>query len=93
MYRPRFVVFIISANNGFIKIQGLDFNVSYDFDAGDYGAAFGNLVRLQGALEDFFTEVMVMHEDPDLRTNRLALLLSLRRTFETVADVSRIQVR
>ena len=27
-----------TANNGFIKIEGVDFNVSYDFDLGDYGA-------------------------------------------------------
>ena len=27
-----------TANNGFIKVEGLDFNVSYDFDLGDYGA-------------------------------------------------------
>ncbi len=60
---------------------------------GDYHAALGHLVRLQKPLDDFFTEVMVMHEDTALRTNRLALLLHLRRTFETVADVSRIQVR
>ena len=27
-----------TANNGFIKVEGVDFNVSYDFDLGEYGA-------------------------------------------------------
>lgn len=67
--------------------------VAKQLEEGDYRAALGQLVRLQQPLDDFFTEVMVMHEDPALRTNRLALLLHLRRTFASVADVSRIQVR
>ena len=71
----------------------LDTTMRQQLDAGDYHAALGHLVRLQKPLDDFFTEVMVMHEDPALRANRLALLSGLRRTFETVADVSRIQVR
>jgi glycyl-tRNA synthetase beta chain len=60
---------------------------------GDYRAALGNLLRLEKPLDAFFSKVMVMHEDPALRKNRLALLMHLRRTFSTVANVSRIQVR
>lgn len=59
---------------------------------GQWREALNNLTRLRQPLDAFFTHVMVMHEDADLRANRLALLLQLRQTFETVADVSRIHV-
>jgi glycyl-tRNA synthetase beta chain len=71
----------------------VDAAVTQALQSGDYGAAFGQMARLQDPLEAFFTEVMVMHEDPNLRTNRLALLRGLRETFASVVDISRIQVR
>ena len=35
---------------------------------------------------------MVMHEDPGIRDNRLALLRSLHELFSPLADFSRLQV-
>jgi glycyl-tRNA synthetase beta chain len=61
-------------------------------ETGDYAVALGNLLTLRAPLDDFFTKVMVMHEDPELRANRLALLRDLRQTFGSVADVSRIHI-
>lgn len=60
--------------------------------AGDVALALGNLLTLREPLDVFFTEVMVMHEDPALRANRLALLRELRQTFGSVADVARIHI-
>ena len=71
----------------------LSTSMQSDLDRGDYRAAMGHLIRLQEPLDAFFNEVMVMHEDAALRSNRLALLAGLRQTFSTVADISRIQVR
>ncbi len=71
----------------------LSTSMQSDLDRGDYRAAMGHLIRLQEPLDAFFNEVMVMHEDAALRSNRLALLAGLRHTFSTVADISRIQVR
>ncbi len=58
----------------------------------NYIAAFSTLTKLAQPLDDFFTEVMVMHEDQTLRLNRLALLAGLRRSFASLADISRIHV-
>jgi glycyl-tRNA synthetase beta chain len=68
-------------------------SMQIDLDRGDYRAALSHLLRLQQPLDAFFSTVMVMHEDTELRRNRLALLAGLRDTFSAVADISRIQVR
>lgn len=56
----------------------------------EYTAALGQLAQLRPAVDGFFDEVMVMDEDPNLRTNRLALLSQLRGMFSGVADLSRL---
>jgi len=58
---------------------------------GDYVAALTRLSSLRQAVDDFFDQVLVMSEDPDLRRNRLALLASLEGLFLAVADISRLQ--
>jgi glycyl-tRNA synthetase beta chain len=42
-------------------------------------------------VDQFFDQVMVMSADPDLRTNRLALLQGINALFLEVADISRLQ--
>ncbi len=56
----------------------------------DYTAALRHLARLRAPVDTFFTEVMVMAEDPVLRANRLALLMRLERLMNQVADISRL---
>jgi len=41
-------------------------------------------------VDRFFTEVMVMAEDPQVRDNRLALLGQLEQLMNQVADISRL---
>jgi glycyl-tRNA synthetase beta subunit len=57
----------------------------------DYLGALSRLARLRTALDGFFDQVMVLCDDPELRSNRLALLETLGRLFDRVADLSRLQ--
>ena len=56
--------------------------------AGDYRAALEPLATLGAPLDAFFTDVMVMSDDPALQHNRLALLTTLQRGFDQIADLS-----
>jgi glycyl-tRNA synthetase beta chain len=55
-----------------------------------YGDALRLMASLRGAIDLFFTEVLVMAEDPALRRNRLMLLGRLAQLFLGVADLSQI---
>jgi glycyl-tRNA synthetase beta chain len=58
--------------------------------ARDYPGVCGALAQLKGPVDAFFDRVLVMAEDPDLRRNRLALLVRISRTFLRMADFSKI---
>lgn len=57
-----------------------------------YKEALAALAGLRAAIDEFFDDVMVMAEDPQLRANRLALLAGLRELFWEVADISQLAV-
>lgn len=57
----------------------------------NYGAMLQALSRLRAPVDQFFDDVMVMAEKPNVRSNRLALLRTLSRQFLQVADVSLLQ--
>ena len=57
-------------------------------EAGDYSASLAHLAELRGPVDAFFDSVMVMDEDPLLRSNRLALLARLKSQFDRIADLS-----
>ena len=58
--------------------------------AGDFTASLATLAQARTAVDAFFTDVMVMAEDPAVRANRLALLKSLHELMNQVADLSRL---
>lgn len=58
--------------------------------AGDYTETLRRLAGLREPVDRFFDDVMVMVDDPAVRTNRLALLGSLYRLFRRVADVGQL---
>ncbi len=58
----------------------------------DYTDALVALAAVRGAVDRFFDEVMVMTEEPLLRSNRLALLKALADLMNQVADISRLVV-
>lgn len=54
----------------------------------EYTEALQKLATLKEPVDRFFTEVMVMVEDEQLRNNRIALLTHLRHLFLKIADIS-----
>lgn len=58
--------------------------------SGDYAAALQAIAALHVPVDAFFTGVMVMAEDPAVRTNRLTLLTGVGRLFEGIADFAKI---
>ena len=56
--------------------------------ASDYRAALEPLATLGAPLDAFFTDVMVMSDDPALQQNRLTLLTTLQRGFDKIAELS-----
>jgi glycyl-tRNA synthetase beta chain len=56
--------------------------------ARDYTRALAAMAALREPLDRFFTEVMVLAEDPAIRANRVALLAGIAALFLGVADIS-----
>jgi glycyl-tRNA synthetase beta chain len=57
---------------------------------GEYDQALSHTASLRPLLDKFFDNVMVMVDDEQIRSNRLALLQKLYRSFSTIADFSEI---
>jgi glycyl-tRNA synthetase beta chain len=57
----------------------------------EYTEALNELSRLRDPVDAFFDNVMVMVDDEVLRIARLQLLAEIRREFQQIADVSRLQ--
>jgi glycyl-tRNA synthetase beta chain len=57
----------------------------------DYNIFLNNLASLRQPIDTFFDNVMVMSEDENVRNNRLSLLMTLRKLFLKVADISKLQ--
>ena len=55
-----------------------------------YGESLTSLIALSAPVADFFERIMVMDENVERRTNRLALLRDVQRLLGTVADLSRL---
>lgn len=55
-----------------------------------YGDAMKRLASLRGPVDAFFDAVMVMHDDPRIRAQRLGMLRALRELFMHTADLSRL---
>jgi glycyl-tRNA synthetase beta chain len=56
----------------------------------DYRQAFAAIAALQPSVTKFFDDVLVMADDPALRTARLALVAALRDLILDIADISEI---
>lgn len=57
---------------------------------GDYARALRTVATLRGPVDALFDGVMVMAPDQRVRDNRLALLTSVARLFQGIADFARI---
>lgn len=72
------------------RIQELAPVAREQFRKGDFNASLATLAGTREAVDAFFNDVMVMAEDPDVRRNRLALLQTLHRSMNEVADIARL---
>ena len=62
------------------------------YEKGDYTGYLKSFAVLKAPVDTFFDKVMVMTEDPSLRSSRLALLRDLREAMNRVADLSKLAV-
>jgi glycyl-tRNA synthetase beta chain len=60
---------------------------------GDYEAGLRALATLAAPLDTFFTDVLVICDDENLRAARLALLARVEKVFLRLADVSRLSAQ
>jgi len=59
-------------------------------EQGDFAALFDLLTGLIPAIDNFFSDIMVMVDDPDLRQTRLALVWRLANLFRLLGDLTQI---
>jgi glycyl-tRNA synthetase beta chain len=59
---------------------------------GDFASALRALASVKPTVDRFFDDVMVMADDPKIRSNRLALLREVSATMNHVADISKLAV-
>jgi glycyl-tRNA synthetase beta chain len=58
----------------------------------DYCGALRTLASMSSTVNEFFDKVLVMAEDPSVRSNRLALLKKLSELFLGIADISHMVI-
>lgn len=74
------------------KVAGLEQELAQLAGSKAWRQALELLARLAEPLDRFFTEVLVMCPDLELRHSRLGLLARIQNLFLQLADVSRLQV-
>jgi glycyl-tRNA synthetase beta chain len=59
---------------------------------GDFEGALREITGLKPAVDEFFDQVRVLAEDPQVKANRISLLAAIGRLFGGIADFSKIQI-
>jgi glycyl-tRNA synthetase beta chain len=72
------------------RIAGLKPQVDARMAAADFTGAMTLMAQAREPVDQFFDDVMVMADDPQVRANRLALLSGLRHLMNQVADISKL---
>ena len=70
----------------------LAFRVKQNIQEKQYEDALEIMVTLGPEIDNFFDEVMVMVEQPDVRENRIALLQEISDLYRKLADFSALQI-
>ncbi len=78
-------------NNAYEK-QLAECTESINADKLDYQELYSELSKAVGAIEEFFENVLVMDKDEKVKENRLALLYSIKKKFEKIADFSKLTI-
>ena len=79
-----------SEKNLFKAYQTAKNSVDQLIETGRIEEALAAIASLKPSVDAFFEEVLVMDPDPAVRRNRLALLCTVARVFEKIADFSKI---
>ena len=74
----------------YMAFQKLTPQVEADFGEGDFARALQALATAKPVVDRYFDDVMVMADDPAIRSNRLALLRGVATTMNRVADISKL---
>ena len=72
----------------FKEIRRISNDLDLLYKKADYTAALTLLAGLSVAVEAFFDKVMVMDDDPQVRSNRLNLLAELKGLFDRIANLA-----
>jgi glycyl-tRNA synthetase beta chain len=72
------------------SLEALSPKLDQQFKSHDFIGLLQNLVALSQPIDQFFSDVMVMDEDLQLRKNRIALLNQLHQKMNLVADIGKL---
>lgn len=72
----------------FKEIRSISAELKSLYQNANYGAALTLLAGLSDNVEAFFDKVMVMDDDPTIRSNRLSLLAELKGMFDQLANLA-----
>jgi glycyl-tRNA synthetase beta chain len=72
----------------FDEIKRISLDLDTLFRNADYAGALGLLAGLSPVIDSFFEKVMVMDDDPAIRSNRLNLLAKLKGMFDQIANIA-----
>ena len=70
----------------------MEYTISIDPDKLDYRELYNELSKAVCAIDEFFDKVLVMDKDEKVKENRLALLYSIRKKFDKIADFSKLVI-
>jgi glycyl-tRNA synthetase beta chain len=88
-YAPKLLV--LPAEIALAKsLEAISTNLDLAYQAGEFVACLQILVALAQPIDQFFTDVMVMDPQPELRDNRLALLQQLHQKMNLIADLGKL---
>jgi glycyl-tRNA synthetase beta chain len=76
----------------FQALSSLKETVGQQLAEGAYQLALATLARFRPAVDVFFDQVMIMDKDPEVRQNRLSMLLEAATVFRAFADFQAIVV-
>lgn len=72
--------------------QLMECTKSIDSDKLSYQELYNELTKAVSAIDEFFDKVLVMDKDEKVKQNRLALLYSIKKKFEKIADFSKLVI-
>ena len=76
----------------FAHITAAESDFKQSIQERDYAKLLTQLAALQPVIDSFFDDVLVMAEEPELRTNRLALLNKIGRNIYPIADLTKLVI-